>query len=71
MTDHFLIANLLYSDLEDFCGADPYSSELRFVGLLLLVAAIACALAGFVVLRRQWRRSRLQDPRKDHYRCRK
>lgn len=39
-----------------------------FLGLLLLIFLVGCAVAGFVMLRRQWQRTRLQDPRKDHYR---
>lgn len=59
---------LFYSDSVEYADIGVYSSEFRFLGLLLLIFLAGCAVVGFVMLRRQWRRTRLNDPRKDHYR---
>ena len=59
---------LFYSASEDYAEFGVYSSEFRFLGLLLLIFLAGCAVAGFVMLCRQWQRTRLQDPRRDHYR---
>lgn len=64
----FIVEELFYSDSVDYADIGEYSSEFRFLGVLLLVFLVGCAVAGFVMLRKQWQRTRLQDPRKDHYR---
>lgn len=65
----FMSEELFYSDSGDFADIiGVYSSEFRFLGLLLLASLVGFAIAGFVMLRRQWQRTRLQDPRKDHCR---
>ena len=64
----FISDEFFYSDSGDYTDIGLYSSEFRFLGLLLLIFLVGCAVAGFVMLRRQWQRTRLQDPRKDHYR---
>lgn len=69
MITRFISEDFFYSGSEDFVDLGVYSSEFRFLGLLLLIFFVGCVLAGFVMLRRQWQRTRLQDPRKDHYRC--
>ena len=59
----FISDEFFYSDSGDYADIGLYSSEFRFLGLLLLIFLVGCAVAGFVMLR-----TRLQDPRKDHYR---
>lgn len=67
----FISGDLFYSDSADYADIGEFSSEFRFLGLLLLIFFVGCVLAGFLMLRRQWRRMRLQNPRKDYYRRRR
>lgn len=64
----FISEELFYSGSEDYAELGAYSPEFRFLGFLLLIFLVVCEVVGIVMLRRQWRGTRLQDLRRNHYR---